>query len=161
MRGKQAPKRKIKPDIKYHRLDIAKLINYIMRDGKKSTAEKIVYGAFDYIADKTKQDGMSVYELALRNISPSLEVRGRRVGGANYQVPFPVSDERRQVLSFRWLINAANGRKGKPMAAALAEEIIDASKGEGAAMKKKEDMHRMAEANKAFAHFARFSKKKR
>ncbi|HOZ36664.1 MAG TPA: 30S ribosomal protein S7 [bacterium] len=161
MRGKQAPKRKFKPDIKYSRLDIAKLINYIMRDGKKSTAEKIVYGAFDYIAAKTKEEPLGIYELALRNIGPSLEVRGRRVGGANYQVPFPVSDDRRQVLSFRWLINAANSRKGKPMAVALAEEIIDASKGEGTAMKKKEDMHRMAESNKAFAHFARFSKKKR
>ena len=161
MRGKQAPKRKFKPDVKYHRFDIAKLVNYIMRDGKKSTAEKIVYGAFDYIAAKTKEDPQSIYELAIRNIGPSLEVRGRRVGGANYQVPFPVSDDRRQVLAFRWIIIAAKARKGKPMAIALGDEIMDAAKGEGSAVKKREDMHRMAESNKAFAHFARFSKKKR
>jgi small subunit ribosomal protein S7 len=161
MRGKQSPKRKIKPDIKYNRLDIAKLINYIMRDGKKAVAEKIVYGAFDYIADKTKENPLAAYELALRNIGPSLEVRGRRVGGANYQVPFPVSDDRRQVLSFRWVIAAAEARKGKPMASALAEELLDAAKGEGSAVRKREDMHRMAESNRAFAHFARFTKKKR
>jgi small subunit ribosomal protein S7 len=161
MRGKQAPKRKFKPDTKHHRLDLAKLINYIMRDGKKSTAEKIVYGAFDYIALKTKEEPLSIYELALRNIGPSLEVRGRRVGGANYQVPFPVTDERRQILAFRWIIIAAKARKGKPMAIALAEEIMDAAKGEGSAVKKREDMHRMAESNKAFAHFARFRKKKK
>lgn len=161
MRGKQAPKRKFKPDIKYQRLDLAKLINYIMRRGKKSVAQKIVYGALDYIAAKTKEEPLTIYELAMRNIGPSLEVRGRRVGGANYQVPFPVSDDRRQVLAFRWIINAAKARKGKPMAIALAEEIMDAAKGEGAAVKKREDMHRMAESNKAFAHFARFSKKKR
>lgn len=161
MRGKQSPKRKIKPDVKYHRLDISKLINYIMRDGKKAVAEKIVYDALDYIAGKTKEDPMATYELALRNVAPALEVRGRRVGGANYQVPFPVSDDRRQVLSFRWIIAAAKSRKGRPMAHALADELLDAAKGEGSAVKKREDMHRMAESNKAFAHFARFTKKKR
>src|SRR3989339_398109 len=127
MRGKQAPKRKIKPDVKYHRLDIARLINYVMRAGKKSASEKIVYGALDYIANKTKDDPFIVYELAMRNFGPSLEVRARRVGGANYQVPFPVTDDRRQVLSFRWLIAAAKLRKGKPMGIALAEEIMDAA----------------------------------
>ncbi|NMC51557.1 30S ribosomal protein S7 [Candidatus Kuenenbacteria bacterium] len=161
MRGKQSPKRKIKPDVKYHRLDISKLINYIMRDGKKAVAEKIVYDALDYIAGKTKEDPMATYEFALRNVAPALEVRGRRVGGANYQVPFPVSDDRRQVLSFRWIIAAAKSRKGRPMAHALADELLDAAKGEGSAVKKREDMHRMAESNKAFAHFARFTKKKR
>ena len=161
MRGKQAPKRKIKPDVKYHRLDIARLINYVMRAGNKSASEKIVYGSLDYIAQKTKDDPFGIYELAMRNIGPSLEVRGRRVGGANYQVPFPVSDDRRQTLSFRWIITAAKARKGRPMAIALAEELMDAAKGEGSAVKKKEEMHRMAEANKAFAHFARFTKKRR
>ena len=160
MRGKAFPKRKIKPDPKHNRLDIAKLINYIMRDGKKNAAQKIVYDALAIIADKTKRDPFEVYHKALKNVGPSLEIRGRRVGGANYQVPFPVSDDRRQTLSFRWLLIAARARKGRPMAEAFAAELMDAAKGEGTAMKKKDDTHRMAEANKAFAHFARFTKKR-
>ncbi len=161
MRGKQAPKRKIKPDPKFKRLDIAKFINYIMSRGKKVTAQKIVYGAFDIIKNKTKQDPFITYERALKNVGPSLEIRGRRIGGANYQIPFPVNEARRLTLSLRWIIQAAKNRKGLPMAQALANELMDAAKGEGAAFKKKEDTHRMAEANKAFAHFARFTKKKK
>jgi len=161
MRGKAIPKRKIKPDTKFNRLDIAKLINYIMRRGKKITAEKIVYGALDLVAAKTKKNPLDIYAVAIKNIGPSLEIRGRRVGGANYQVPFPVNDDRRQTLAFRWIINAAKNRKGLPMSQALAAEFMDAAKGEGAAIKKKDDTHRMAEANKAFAHFARFTKKRK
>jgi len=161
MRGKAIPKRKIKPDIKYNRQDIAKLINYIMRKGKKTTAQKIVYGAFDILQEKTKKDPFVTYDAALRNVGPSLEIRGRRIGGANYQIPFPVNDARRQTLAFRWIISAAKARKGKPMKEALAMEILDAAKGEGTAFKKKEDTHRMADANKAFAHFARFTKRKK
>ncbi|NCP17145.1 30S ribosomal protein S7 [Candidatus Kuenenbacteria bacterium CG_4_9_14_3_um_filter_39_14] len=161
MRGKAIPKRRIKPDPKYNRLDIAKLTNYIMRRGKKTIAQKIVYRAFDIISEQTKKDPFEIYNKALRNVGPSLEIRGRRIGGANYQIPFPVADNRRQILAFRWLIIAAKGRRGKPMAEALALELMDAAKGEGAAVKKREDTSRMAEANKAFAHFARFTKRKR
>jgi len=161
MRGKSISKRKIKSDSKYNRQDVAKLINYIMRQGKKSLAQKIVYGALDIIEEKTKQDPFHTYNSALKNVAPSLEIRGRRVGGANYQVPFPVNDDRRQVLFFRWVINAAKARKGKSMKYSLAAELMDAAKGEGAAVKKKEDTHRMAESNKAFAHFARFNRKKK
>jgi len=161
MRGKAIPKRKIKPDVKYNRADIAKLINYIMKGGKKTTAEKIVYGAFDILKEKTKKDPLVTYEMALRNVGPSLEIRGRRIGGANYQIPFPVNDARRQTLAFRWIISAARSKKGKTMKEALAQEMLDATKGEGTAFKKKEDTHRMADANKAFAHFARFTKRKK
>lgn len=161
MRGKAIPKRKIKPDPKYNQLDIAKLINYIMRRGKKTIAQKIVYGAFDIIEAKTKKDPFETYSKAIRNIGPSLEIRGRRIGGANYQIPFPVNEGRRQTLAFRWIIAAAKARKGKTMAESLAAEMLDAAKSEGAAFKKKEDTHRMAEANKAFAHFARFTKRRR
>ena len=161
MRGKQAPKRKILPDPKFNRLDIAKFINYIMRRGKKSTAQRVVYSFLDIIQKKTGKDPFETYERAMKNVGPSLEIRGRRVGGANYQVPFPVSDERRQTLTFRWIIEAAKNKKGMGMAEALASEFMDAAKGEGVSVKKKEDVHRMAEANKAFAHFARFTKKKR
>jgi small subunit ribosomal protein S7 len=158
MRGKQAPKRKIEGDVKYNDTDVAKFINYIMRRGKKSVAEKVVYGAFDIIKEKTKQDPRHVFHKALKKISPLVEVRGKRVGGANYQVPFQVRGERRFTLACRWLIAAAKGIKGKPMHEKLAQEILDAVNGEGAAVKKREDVHRMAEANKAFAHFARFAR---
>lgn len=161
MRGKAIPKRKIQPDPKFLRLDIAKLINYIMHQGKKTIAQKIVYEAFDIIQKKTSKDPFQVYEQALRNVGPSLEIRGRRIGGANYQIPFPVNDDRRLTLSYRWIIKAARSRKGVPMDRALAGELIDAAKGEGAAVKKREDVHKMAEANKAFAHFARFTKRKK
>ncbi len=161
MRGKTFPKRKINPDPKYNRSDIAKFINYIMRRGKKSTAQRIIYTAFDIIEKQANTDPFEIYEKALKNVGPSLEVRGRRIGGANYQIPFPVNEDRRLTLSLRWIINAAKARKGKNMHQALAEELMDAAKGEGAAFKKKEDTHKMAESNRAFAHFARFSKRKK
>jgi len=155
MRGKPAPKRFIEPDSRYADPDVAKFINYIMKSGKKSVAESVVYEAFDIIKDKTKQDPRHVFNKALKQVSPLLEVRGRRVGGANYQIPYQVRGERRFTLGCRWIIDAARTRKGKKMAEKLAEEIINSAKGESAAMKKKLDVHRMAEANKAFAHFAR------
>jgi small subunit ribosomal protein S7 len=155
MRGKPAPKRKIEGDAKYGDVDVAKFINYIMKSGKKSTAQNVVYDAFEVIKDKTKQDPRHVFNKALKKVSPLLEVRGRRVGGANYQIPFQVRGERRFTLGCRWIIDAARERKGKPMAEKLADEILAASNGEGAAMRKRETMHKMAESNKAFAHFAR------
>ncbi len=155
MRGKQASKRKIDKDPKYNDPDIAKLTNYIMRDGKKTTAQKIVFNCLEIIKEKSKQDPRHVFNKALKQVGPLLEIRGRRVGGANYQIPYQVRGERRFNLACRWIITAANTRKGRPMAEKLAEEILDASRGEGAAVKKRIDVHRMAESNKAFAHFAR------
>lgn len=155
MRGKQAPKRKIDGDARYNDEEIAKFINYIMKDGKRSVAERVVYDAFDIIKKTTKQDPRHVFHRALKKVSPIVEVRGKRVGGANYQVPFQVRGERRFTLGCRWIIEASKAKKGKPMSEKLAQEIADASNGEGAAAKKREDVHRMAEANKAFAHFAR------
>ena len=155
MRGKQAPKREITPDSRYNDVEVAKFINYIMQRGKKTIAQKIVYDCFDIIKEKTKQDPRHVFNRAMKQISPVVEVRGKRVGGANYQVPFQVRTERRFTLASRWVLAAAKAKKGKKMAEKLAEELIDASQGEGTAMKKKQDVHRMAEANKAFAHFAR------
>jgi len=125
-----------------------------MDRGKKTTAQGIVYDCFDILAEKTKQDPLSVYERAIKNISPQLEVRSRRVGGANYQIPIEVRGERKYTLACRWLLAAARARKGKKMSGKLADELLAATNGEGAAMKKKEDMVRMAEANRAFAHFA-------
>ncbi len=155
MRGKQAPKRKIEGDIRYNDTDIAKFINYIMIGGKKATAEKVVYEAFELIKKNTKQDPRHVFNKALKKVSPLLEVRGRRIGGANYQIPYQVRGERRFALGCRWLIEVARGRKGKPMSIKLADEILLAADGEGAVIRKKETMHKTAEANKAFAHFAR------
>lgn len=155
MRGKQAPKRKILPDPKYTSLVVAKFINYVMERGKKSTAQKIVYETFATLEEKTKTPAMDVFNEALKNISPLLEVKSKRVGGANYQVPIQVRAERRQQLAFRWILAAARAKKGKPMAEKLANELLAASKNEGDAVKKKQDVQRMAEANRAFAHFAR------
>jgi small subunit ribosomal protein S7 len=155
MRGKPAIKRKIEGDAKYGDTDVAKFINYIMIGGKKATAQKVVYGAFEIIKDRTKQDPRHVFNKALKKVSPLLEVRGRRIGGANYQIPFQVRGERRFNLGCRWVIDAAHDRKGKAMAEKLADEILAAANGEGAAMRKRETMHKMAESNKAFAHFAR------
>ena len=155
MRGKKAPIRQIKVDPRFQRVDLAKLINKIMSNGKKTTAQRIVYKAFDYISDKTKQDPLEIYDAAIRNISPALEVKGKRIGGANYQIPIVVSGGRKLTLAHRWLIAASQSHKGTDMATALAQELIAAAKGEGEAMKKREDVQRMAEANKAFAHFAR------
>ncbi|KKQ41471.1 MAG: 30S ribosomal protein S7 [Parcubacteria group bacterium GW2011_GWC1_38_17] len=125
-----------------------------MEGGKKTTAQKIVYGALDIVAKQTEKEPMEIFDLAIRNVSPAVEVKSKRVGGANYQVPRDVRGERKLALAFRWILDAARSKKGKPMAEKLAEEIILASKNEGNAMKKKMDTHRMAEANKAFAHFS-------
>lgn len=155
MRGKkQAPKHVILPDPRYQSTVVAKFINNIMERGKKTVARKVVYGAFDLIAQKTKQDPRDIFDLAFKNVTPQVEVRGRRVGGANYQVPVEVRGERKQALAIRWIIGAARAKKGKPMSEKLADELIAASKNEGDAIKKKLDVHRMAEANRAFAHFA-------
>ena len=154
MRGKKAPKRDITPDPKFQRIDIAKLINKVMSNGKKTTAQRVVYDAFEYISEKTKQDAVEVYDNAIRNVSPSLEVKGKRIGGANYQVPIVVSGDRKFTLAYRWILEAARARKGAAMSKRLGDELIAAASGEGAAMKKREDVQRMAESNKAFAHFA-------
>lgn len=155
MRGKQAPRRSITPDPKYGNLYIAKLINSIMYDGKKSVAQKVVYDALDLIGEKTKENPLDVFDRAMKNVMPSLEVKSRRVGGANYQVPMSVRGERRYVLAYRWIITAARSKKGRPMADKLAEELVAAGNNEGDAIKKKLDVQRMAEANRAFAHFAK------
>ena len=155
MRGKPAPKRFTKPDAKFNREDLAKFINYIMERGKKTTAEKIVYDMMQIISDKTKQDPVEVFDSAIKNVAPTVEIRGRRVGGANYQVPVAVRSERSFTLACRWLITAAKAKKGKTMAEKLAEEFIAAYNSEGTAIKKKQDTYRMAEANRAFAHFGR------
>lgn len=155
MRGKKSSKRKIKPDPKYNSVNIAKFINYIMRNGKKTMAQQIVYGAFDIIKNRTKQNPTDIFDTALKNVAPILEVRGRRVGGSNYQVPVPVKGERRLSLAYHWLIDAAKSKKGKSMAEKLADEFMDAYNKQGSAIKKRDDVHRMAESNRAFAHFAR------
>ncbi len=155
MRGKAAPKRQIVPDPKFGSAVVAKLVNSVMKRGKKATAQKVVYGALSIVAEKTKDDPIVVFETAMKNVTPQVEVVSRRVGGANYQIPTPVRGERRVALAFRWMIGAANSRKGKPMAEKLAAEIMEAAKGEGTAVKKRMDVQRMAEANRAFAHFAR------
>ncbi len=143
------------PDLKYQSVRLEKFINSVMWDGKKSTARKVVYDALEEIQKKTGESTpLEVFEAAIRNVAPAMEIRSRRVGGANYQVPREVNANRKQALAFRWILNAARSGKGKPMAEKLAAEILAASKNEGSAFKKKEDTHRMAEANKAFAHFA-------
>ncbi len=153
MRKRRAVKRDVLPDAIYNSKVVTKLINQIMRDGKKGTAQKIVYNAFDIIKNKTGQDSMEVFNKAMENIRPALEVKSRRVGGANYQVPVEVKQDRAQALAFRWLTQYARLRNGHSMAENLANEIIDASNGTGASVKKREDTHKMAEANKAFAHY--------
>jgi len=131
-----------------------KLINYVMERGKKSTAQAVIYDCFAIMSEKTKQDPMAIFDKAMKNVTPILEVRSRRVGGANYQVPVEVRGDRKLTLAYRWLLIAARDRKGKPMAEKLADELIAASENQGDAIKKKEDVLRMAEANRAFAHFA-------
>lgn len=150
------PKRKSIPDPRYQSTNIGKCINYIMERGKKSVAQGIVYDSFDIIQKKTKQDPLDVFDAAIKNISPDVEVKSRRVGGANYQIPMPVSGERKLALALRWIIEAAKDRKGMPMKEKFALEIIDAANKTGAAMKKRENVYRMAEANRAFAHFGRY-----
>ena len=153
MRKRRAVKRDVLPDALYKSKVVTKLINQIMFDGKKGTAQRIVYDAFDMIKEKTGEDAMVVFEKAMKNIKPALEVKSRRVGGANYQVPVEVKADRAQALAFRWLAQYARLRNGHSMAENLANEIIDASNGVGASVKKREDTHKMAEANKAFAHY--------
>lgn len=153
MRRRRAPERKVLPDPKYHSELVSKFINGIMLKGKKSKAEKIFYGAMDIIEAKLKKDPMEVFHKAMENVAPLLEVRSRRVGGATYQVPVEVREKRRRSLAIRWLVGFARKRSEPTMAERLANEIIAAYKNEGAAVKKREDTHKMAEANKAFAHF--------
>ena len=154
-RSKKVKKRIISPDPLYDSVVAEKFINYIMKQGKKSIARKIVYGAFDILKEKTKQDPIEVFEVSLKNVTPVLEVKPQRVGGAVYQVPREVKKERGVTLSMRWIIEAARAKKGKAMKEKLANELLDASKNTGTAIRKKENTHRMAEANRAFAHFAR------
>ena len=153
MRKRRATKRDVLADPIYNSKLVTKLINQIMKDGKKGTAQTILYNAFDMIKEKTGRDPMEVYEKAMANIKPALEVKSRRVGGANYQVPVEVRADRSQALALRWLVQYSRLRGGHSMAENLANEIIDASEGTGGSVKKREDTHRMAEANKAFAHY--------
>lgn len=141
-------------DPKYQNALVGKFINHIMERGKKTVAQKIVYGAFDIIQNKTKKDPLLIFDQAIKKVSPTLEVKSRRVGGANYQIPYEVRGERKTTLAFRWMINSCRAKSGRPMKERLAEEILEASNGRGYAFKKKEDTLRMALANKAFAHFA-------
>ncbi len=154
MRRKLKVKRELKPDYQYDSVKVEKLINYVMERGKKNAARKVVYEAFDVVKEKTKTEPLEIYEEALKNIGPLMEIRSKRVGGANYQVPHEGRPERRMALSLRWLIEAAKSRKGMPMGKRLAEELVLASKNEGEAVRKRENVHKMAEANRAFAHFA-------
>ena len=149
----------VNPDYKYNSVKLAKFINYIMERGKKTVAQRVVYGALDIIESKMKSDPKAVFEQAIRNVSPILEVKGRRIGGANYQVPIEVMEPRKTTLGMKWIIAAARAKKGRPMAQKLAEELTEAYNKTGAAIKKREDVHKMAEANKAFAHFARFQRR--
>ncbi len=152
-RKKQAPKRTFYPDTKYSSLVLAKFINFVMYDGKKATSEKIIYDDMEKIRNKTKDDPIKIFNEAIANIRPNLEVRSRRVGGATYQVPQEVKAKRSQTLALRWLLEATRKRKNKSMADKLFSELMDASQKKGTAIKKREDSHRMAESNKAFAHY--------
>ena len=152
-------KHPITGDTRYNSIKISKFINYIMERGKKTVATKIVYGAFDIIEREMKTDPKTVFEQSIRNVCPILEVKGRRIGGANYQVPMEVQEPRKTALGMKWIIDAARSKKGKPMAQKLADELMEAHNKMGAAIKKREDVHKMAEANKAFAHFARFQRR--
>ena len=153
MRKRQAPKREVLADPIYNSKIVTKLINRIMIGGKKGTAQKILYDAFEIVKTKTGKDAMDVFNAAYENIKPQLEIRSRRIGGGNYQVPVEVREERQQALTLRWLVQYAKNRSGKGMAENLADEIIDAANGTGGAVKKREDTHKMAEANKAYAHY--------
>ncbi|MEZ4210241.1 MAG: 30S ribosomal protein S7 [Patescibacteria group bacterium] len=155
-RGKQTIRKVYEPDRKYGHILLGRFINKVMLNGKKNVAEKIVYEALDTAAAKLKEDQIKIFETALNNISPSVQLKARRVGGSNLQIPTEVSAERRTVLGLKWLVIAARGIKGKPMSQRLAQELIDAFNNAGNAVRKREETHRMAEANQAFAHFARF-----
>ncbi|MBX4187638.1 MAG: 30S ribosomal protein S7 [Candidatus Doudnabacteria bacterium] len=152
-------KHPVNADNRYNSVKISKFINYVMERGKKSTAQRIVYDAFSFIEEKMKADPKTVFEQAIKNVSPMVEVKGRRIGGANYQVPMEVMEPRKTSLGMKWVIDAARSKKGKPMAEKLGEELMEAFNKLGAAIKKREDVHKMAEANKAFAHFARFQRR--
>jgi small subunit ribosomal protein S7 len=152
-RRHRAEKREITPDPKYHNEVVTKFMNSVMHEGKKSVAEAIVYGAFEIIEGKTKQDPLGIFRSALDNVMPQIEVRSRRVGGATYQVPVEVRTDRRQALAIRWLLIAARGRNEKTMTEKLSGELMDAANNRGNAVKKREDTHRMAEANRAFSHY--------
>jgi len=152
-RRREVPKREILPDPKFASQDVSKFINVIMHSGKKSVAERIVYGAFEHITAKASKDPLEVFTVAVANVKPVVEVKSRRVGGANYQVPVEVRPSRRMALSMRWLREAARKRSEKSMAQRLAGELLEAAEGRGAAMKKRDEVHRMAEANKAFSHY--------
>ena len=154
MGRKKKEKKIIPPDFVYNNVTVAKFTNQVMRKGKKTIARKIVYKSFDLIKEKSKKEPLEVFEKALENVSPLLEVKRKRIGGATYQVPREVKGDRRLTLAMRWIIKAAKSKKGKPMREKLAEELMEAAENKGAAVKKKQDMHRMAEANRAFAHFA-------
>ncbi len=153
-RRKRKFKREILPDPKYNSVTVARFVNHLMQRGKKSVAEGILYRALDIVVEKTKKDALEIFDLALKNVAPVLEVKSKRIGGANYQIPVEVRMPRKMTLAMRWIIGAARLRKGRPMAEKLAEELITASKREGEAMRKRENIQRMAEANRAFAHFA-------
>ena len=152
-RRHRAEKREIIPDAKYGDVVISKFMNSVMKDGKKSAAERIVYGALDQIEDKAKQNPVELFHQALENVMPALEVRSRRVGGATYQVPIEVRPDRRQALAIRWIISAARARSENTMVERLSGELLDAANNRGSAVKKREDTHRMAEANRAFSHY--------
>jgi len=154
MRGKKSVKQVIPPDPVYDNVQVSKFINHVMRRGAKSLARRIVYSAFDIVKEKTEKEALEIFEKAITNTSPLLEVRPRRIGGATYQVPIEVKGDRRSSLAMRWIIEAAKSRKGRPMREKLAQELIDASKNTGVAVRKKENIRKVAEANRAFAHFA-------
>jgi len=155
MRRRRPERREILPDPVYNDLEVAKFVNYIMERGKKGVAEKLFYDAMDVIKTKTKTEGLKIFQEAIKNVSPMVEVKSRRIGGATYQVPIEVPKNRQFYLSSHWIINSAVSRGGKPMAERLATELIAAANNEGGAIKKKDDTHRMAEANRAFAHFGK------
>ena len=149
-------KRVVEPDLRYGSVHVAMFVNRLMRDGKKSTARGVLYDSFDLVEQRTKRPPLEVFEEALKNVTPQIEVKPRRVGGATYQVPIPVEPHRQTALAMRWLLGAARSRGGRSMAEKLANEFMDAATNQGSAVKKKDDTHRMAEANRAYSHFARF-----
>lgn len=153
-RKKRAYPKHWKADPKYNSILVGRFIGHLLQRGKRSTAQDVIYDSFDIIHERTKKGGLNIFEQAIKNVSPLMELKGRRIGGANYQVPIPVLGDRRTTLAMRWIKSAADERKGKRMAEKLADELLDASQKKGAAIKKREDTHRMAEANRAFAHFA-------
>ena len=155
-RRNRPEKRPVEPDLKYNSVHVSMFINRLMRDGKKSTASRVLYKSFDLVENRANQNPLDLFEQALRNCGPRVEVKPRRVGGSTYQVPYEVNGERQVTLAMRWLLGAARSRSGRTMSEKLANEFMDAAKGQGAAVKKRDDTHRMADANRAFAHFSRY-----